>query len=157
MDAFSDRDQLVKLLGRYADIPDTNDFDVLPATVFTDPVIFDFESLSGRPAGETTVDALTSRFRTTFSPFSATHHAVTGHRVTIDGDRATIHAHVRAEHWLPEKLVGMGPNCWLVVGFYDDEAVRTRDGWRLSRVKLTVTHQENAHLFGVASAAAAPG
>jgi hypothetical protein len=64
--------------------------------------------------------------------------------VTIDGDRATIHAHIRAEHWLPAELVGDGPNCWLVIGFYDDEAVRTPDGWRPALFKLTVTYQENA-------------
>jgi hypothetical protein len=80
---------------------------------------------------------------------------VTGHRIAIEGDRATIHAHVHAEHWLSPDLGGDGPNCWLAVGFYDDEAVRTPDGWRLSRFKLTVTHQENGHLRAVAEAAAA--
>jgi hypothetical protein len=33
-----------------------------------------------------------------------------------------------------------------VVGFYDNEAVRTDGGWRLSKVKLTAAYQENAHL-----------
>lgn len=41
-----------------------------------------------------------------------------------------------------------------MAGFYDDEAVRTADGRRLSRVKLTATNQENAHLPGLAVAAA---
>jgi hypothetical protein len=154
MGSLSDRDQLVELLGRYADIPDTKDWDVLPKTVFTDPVTFDLESLTGQPASESPRDVLMSILGTGFSPYTATHHAVTGHRVTIDGDRATIHAHVRAEHWLPRELVGEGPNCWLVVGFYDDEAVRTHDGWRLTKVKLTAVHQENAHLLNVAQAAA---
>ena len=74
-----------------------------------------------------------------------TGEAITGHVVELDGDTAKIHAHVRAEHWLP---AGTGP--WLVVGFYDNEAVRTPDGWRLTRVKLTATYQENQHLSGVA-------
>jgi hypothetical protein len=34
----------------------------------------------------------------------------------------------------------------LVVGFYDDEAIRTPDGWRLTKVRLTVTHQEHPEL-----------
>jgi hypothetical protein len=34
----------------------------------------------------------------------------------------------------------------LVVGFYDNVAVRTPEGWRLSSVKLTLTHQENEAL-----------
>lgn len=65
----------------------------------------------------------------------------------IDGDRATIHAHVRAEHWLPDELTNGGPNRWLMVGFYDNQAVRTADGRHLNRVKLTSTYQENAHLM----------
>ena len=57
-------------------------------------------------------------------------------KVEIDGDTAKIHAHVRAEHWVPDTLADGGPNRWLVAGFYDNEAVRTVDGRRLSRVKL---------------------
>ncbi|WP_211270777.1 hypothetical protein [Streptomyces yerevanensis] len=34
-----------------------------------------------------------------------------------------------------------------MVGFYDNQAVRTADGRHLNRVKLTSTYQENAHLM----------
>ncbi|WVH83260.1 nuclear transport factor 2 family protein [Lentzea sp. DG1S-22] len=34
--------------------------------------------------------------RARFAPFKATHHAITGHAVRIDGDTARIYAHVRA-------------------------------------------------------------
>jgi hypothetical protein len=150
----SDRDELVELLGRYAAIPDTKDFEVLPSTVFTDPVTMDFESLGRPPARTFSLATLMAVFRVTFASFTATHHAITNHRVAIDGDRATIRAHVRAEHWLPSALVESGPTCWLVVGFYDDTAIRTADGWRLGSVKLSVTHQENADLYDLAVAAA---
>ncbi|MFF9335658.1 hypothetical protein [Streptomyces albogriseolus] len=49
---------------------------------------------------------------------------------------------------MPEELAGGGPDRWLVVGFYDNEAIRTPHGWRLS-IKLTATHQENARLPGL--------
>ena len=55
---------------------------------------------------------------------------------------------------LPPEVAAGGPNCWLVVGFYDDVAVRTPEGWRLSSVKLTVTHQENEALLAASIAAA---
>jgi len=45
----------------------------------------------------------------------------------------------------PEIAAGR-PSCWLVVGFYDDVAVRTPEGWRLRSVNLTLTHQENEAL-----------
>jgi hypothetical protein len=145
----SDRDDLVELLARYASMPDTCDFDDLPPTVFIDPVVWDFESLGGPPARPIAVADLVATLKSFFPKCTATHHAITNHRVTVDGDRATVRAHIRAEHWLPSELVDSGPNCWLVVGFYDDEAVRTPDGWRLAKVKLSVTYQENAHLYAV--------
>jgi hypothetical protein len=143
----SDRDELVELMGRYANMPDSGDWDELPKSVFTDPVTLDFESLSGYPAAVYPRAAVMVRFKESFSRWAATHHAVTNHQITIDGDRATVRAHIRAEHWLPKEVAGDGPDCWLVVGFYDDAAVRTRDGWRFTSIKLTVRHQENAHLF----------
>jgi hypothetical protein len=145
-----DRADIIQLLGLYADIADQKEFTELPRRVFTDPLTLDFSSVTGMPPMETPLGQYTEILRGAFAPFAATHHAITGHVVDIDGDRATIHAHVRAEHWLPEEAAGGGSNRWLVVGFYDNEAVRTADGWRLDRVKLTSTYQENAHLASAA-------
>ncbi|MFS8201630.1 nuclear transport factor 2 family protein [Streptomyces sp. CWNU-52B] len=146
----TDHAEIIQLFGRYADIADKKDFAELPGLVHTDPFTIDFESVTGMPPMQTPLGAYAEVLRSTFAPFLATHHAITGHVVDIDGDRATIHAHVRAEHWLPRELTEGGPNRWLVVGFYDNEAVRTADGWRFDRVKLTATYQENAHLVSAA-------
>jgi len=143
MDALSDRAELIELLGRYADIADQKEFSTLPGLVHTDPLTIDFGSVAGIPPMTVPLGDYVETLRATFGRFVATHHVITGHVVEIDGDHATIHAHVRAEHWLPE---GNGPKYWLVVGFYDNEAVRTPDGWRLTRVKLTSTYQENPEL-----------
>ena len=93
------------------------------------------------------------RTKQMFAGWTATHHAITNHRIAIDGDRATIRAHIRAEHWAPPEVAAGGPDCWLVVGFYDNVAVRTPEGWRLSVVKLTLTHQENEALLATSMAA----
>jgi hypothetical protein len=154
MDAPTDRAELIELLGRYADIADLKEFTELPRRVLTDPVTLDFESVAGIPPMTVPLGDYIEILPTAFAPYTATHHAITGHVVDIDGDRATIHAHVRAEHWVPDALAGGGPGRWLVVGFYDNEAVRTADGWRLSRVRLTAAHQENPHLSSAALAAA---
>lgn len=119
------------------------EFTKLPGLVYTDPLTMDFESVMGMPPMTVSLDDYVESNRAAFAPWVATHHVITGHVIDIDGDRATIHAHVRAEHWLP----GDAPNRWLVVGFYDNEAVRTPEGWRLNRVKLTATYQENQHLL----------
>ncbi|MCA1219099.1 nuclear transport factor 2 family protein [Streptomyces sp. 8L] len=148
----TDRIELIELMGRYADIADLKDFTRLPSLVYTDSVTLDFSSVMGLPPMTVPLNEYVQVLSRSFAPFSATHHAITGHVVEIDGDRATLHAHVRAEHWVPKERADGGPDRWLVVGFYDNEAVRTPHGWRLSSVKLTATHQENAHL-----SAPAPG
>ncbi|MEU4518942.1 nuclear transport factor 2 family protein [Amycolatopsis sp. NPDC024027] len=153
MNPLADRADLVELLGRYADIADLKEYAELPRLVFTDPVTLDFEAVAGIPPMTTPLRDYVEILRASFAPFTATHHVISGHVIELDGDTATIHAHVRAEHWVPEALARGGPDRWLVAGFYDNEAVRTAEGWRLSRVKLTATYQENAHLSGAAVAA----
>ncbi|MET8004497.1 nuclear transport factor 2 family protein [Nonomuraea glycinis] len=153
MNALIDRADLIELLGRYADIADLKEFTELPGLVFTDPLTLDFGSVADIPPMTMPLGDYLETLRAAFAPYTATHHAITGHVIEIDGDSATIHAHVRAEHWIPDELAGDGPHHWLVVGFYDNEAVRTADGWRLNRVKLTSTYQENPQLSSVALAA----
>jgi SnoaL-like domain len=145
-----DRDELVELMSRYADMADTRDWEELPRSVFCDEFTGDFGS-HGAPMTFSR-DAWCRRSERAFAGWTATHHAITSHRIAIDGDRATIRAHVRAEHWAAHEVAAGGPNCWLVVGFYDDSAVRTQEGWRLSSVKLNVTYQENEALLAASMA-----
>ncbi|MFG1610626.1 nuclear transport factor 2 family protein [Actinoplanes sp. NPDC049265] len=152
----TDREQIVQLLGHYADIADQKQFTDLPGRVFTDPLTLDFSSVADIPPMTTPLGDYVEILRGSFAPYLATHHTISGHVVEIDGDHATVHAHVRAEHWVPAEIAAGGPNRWLVIGFYDNEAVRTPDGWRLTRVKLTSAYQENEHLSGVALAAGQP-
>jgi hypothetical protein len=130
------------LLARYATIPDTRDFDELPETVFTDRVSWDFESVGAGPPIEMDRGAFMQKLRGFFAGWQATHHAITNHRVRVDGDVASIRAHIQAQHWLPPEAAPQHRNRWLVVGFYDDEAVRNPDGWRLRKVRLTMTYEE---------------
>jgi SnoaL-like protein len=148
-----DRIDLAQLLNRYADAVDQKEFTHLPSLVCTDPLTIDFEAATGMPPVTAPLRDCVELLRATVAPFAATHHAITGHVVTIEGDGATIHAHVRAEHWLPAELAGDGPDRWLVVGFFDVDAIRTPDGWRINRFKHTVTHQDNPQLASVARAA----
>ncbi len=148
-----DRDELVELMSRYANMPDTQNWDELPRSVFCDEFIADFSSL-GAPVATVSRDAWCQRSRQAFAGWTATHHAITNHQIAVDGDRATIRAHIRAEHWAPPGVAAGGPNRWLVIGFYDNVAVRTPAGWRLSSVRLTMTHQENEELLAASMAAA---
>jgi hypothetical protein len=148
-----DRHELVELIGRYANMPDSRNWDELPRSVLCEEFTCDFSSL-GVPVATVNRDDWCRRSKQAFAGWTATHHAITNHLIEVDGDRATIRAHVRAEHWAPAEVAAGGPNCWLVVGFYDNVAVRTPEGWRLSCVTLTATHQENESLRAAAMAAA---
>lgn len=141
-----DRDALVELMSRYANMPDTKNWVELPKQVFTDELVADFSDF-GTPAVTVTREGWAEQSRQAFAGWTATHHSITNHVIEIDGDRATIHAHVHVEHFAPAEVAAGGANCWLVTGFYDNLAVRTAEGWRLSAVKLTVTHQENVELL----------
>lgn len=143
----ADRAEIIELFGRYADIADRKDFDELPRLVHTDPLTVDFQSVAAIPPTETSLADYVEILRGSFAPFVATHHVITGHVIDVDGDHATAHAHVRAEHWVPDDRAAPGANRWLVVGFYDNTAVRTENGWRFNRIKLTATYQENAALL----------
>jgi hypothetical protein len=144
-----DRDELLELLARYADMADTRAWWELAPTVLSDEIVFDAGSL-GVPAATLDRDAWCAATEQLFAGWAATHHVISSPRIVVDGDRATVRAHVRAEHWLPSAVAAGGPDCWLVVGFYDDVAVRTPEGWRFSSITLTATHQQHPEL--VASA-----
>ena len=146
-----DRDELVELMSRYATMADTKNWDELPRSVLCDEFVADFAAF-GAPARTISRDAWCRQSERAFAGWTATHHTITNHRIAVDGDRATVRAHVRAEHWAPPEVAAGGPNCWLVVGFYDNVAVRTPGGWRLSSVTLTMTYQENEALAAASMA-----
>ncbi len=58
-------------------------------------------------------------------------HRMTNQVIAVDGDNATARTYVDALILGPE---GSGVNA---IGFYDDEAVRTADGWRISKRTFT--------------------
>jgi SnoaL-like domain len=146
-----DRFALMELLAKYASIPDEKNFDGV-FDVFADSVRWDFESIGNGPPSMVTPADIKAWLLPGFTGFAATHHAITGHRISVDGDHATIRAHIHAEHWIDPALAGDGPTCWVAVGFYDDEAVRTIDGWRISGVRLTVTHSTGIEVVPIAIA-----
>jgi hypothetical protein len=66
--------------------------------------------------------------------FCGTHHMSTNHAIQIDGDRANTRSYLQAVH-----LTDPDDNTQHhdVGGWYDNELVRTPDGWRFTRVELS--------------------
>ena len=151
MGVADDRFAIMELLAKYATIPDEKNFDGV-FDVFTDTVRWDFESVGNGPATMKTPADIKAWLLPGFTGFAATHHAITNHRIAIDGDHAVVRAHIHAEHWIDPARAGGGPTCWVAVGFYDDEAVRTAEGWRLCSVRLTMTHSSGIEVAPIARA-----
>ena len=61
-----DRDELVELMSRYANVPDTKDWDELPRSVFCDEFTADFSSL-GTPVATFSRDAWCQRSQQAFA------------------------------------------------------------------------------------------
>lgn len=122
----SDREELVDLTIRYATAIDSRQYQLL-ATVFTADAELDYGEV-GRWTGAAEV----AEFMDLAHAGAAnTMHRMSNQVVAVDGDTATVRTYVDA---LILAQDGSGVNA---IGFYDDEAVRSADGWRISKRKFS--------------------
>nr|WP_090277697.1 nuclear transport factor 2 family protein [Mycolicibacterium komanii]CRL72584.1 Putative lumazine-binding protein [Mycolicibacterium komanii] len=122
----SDRDDLAELTVRYATAIDTEQYSLL-TQVFTDDAQVNYGEV-----GHWTGGAAVAEFMEAAHVMAAhTMHRVSNQAVDIDGDTATMRTYVDALILLED---GSGAN---PVGYYDDHAVRTTDGWRIAHRSYT--------------------
>lgn len=117
----TDRDDIVELTIRYATAIDAKQYALLQ-DVFTDEATVDY-----REVGQWTGGAAVAQFMEQVHLMAAaTMHRMTNQAIVIDGDVAKVRTYVDALILLED---GTGAN---PVGYYDDVAVRTPSGWRIS-------------------------
>ncbi|OMC44937.1 polyketide cyclase [Mycobacterium sp. IS-2888] len=122
----SDRDDVFDLTVRYATAIDSRQYSLL-TTVFTDDARVDYGVV-----GQWTGGAEVAQFMEAAHAGAAhTIHRMTNQAIAIDTDTATIRTYVDALILMED---GSGAN---PVGYYDDHAVRTPDGWRIDRRTYT--------------------
>jgi len=145
----ADEAELRDLIHRYAFGVDTRDWD-LWRSVFADEVLLDMSDYEPDPPPQRMpVDNHLAYVRRLFAGFDATQHFIGTHRFAIDGDRATVTAHMRAEHWV---TTTEGSDRYTMFGTYTDQCVRTPAGWRVTDVKLKLLRQEgNRHVMRMAA------
>jgi hypothetical protein len=122
-----DRQDISDLLVRYATGIDRRDWSLF-RTVFTDDCELDYGEI-GTWQG---VDAVTDFMDTTHAMAGHTLHRLTNQAITLDGDKASARTYVDAVIMFGDNQ--SGANAW---GFYDDEIVRSADGWRIARRRFT--------------------
>lgn len=122
----TDRDEIFDLTVMYATAIDTQRYDMLTA-VFTDDAAIDYGEVGQWRGG-----AEVAHFMEQAHVFAAhTMHRMTNQAIAVDGDTATARTYVDALILLED---GSGAN---PVGYYDDVAVRTPAGWRITRRSYT--------------------
>lgn len=151
VDALADRLAIVDLLHRYATGLDTKDWELL-ASVFTADGVADYGALGGVNEGPAAIAKLCSG---ALGGLDASQHIITNEVIEVDGDRARARCYFQAQHVFTG---AEGGDNFLVGGTYDDEIVRTADGWRIRHRTLTPTWLNgNPVVFEAAAARLATG
>jgi hypothetical protein len=121
----ADKEQIVEVLVRYATGIDSKDWPLL-RTCWTEDVDADYGEV-GRFAG---ADAITDLMKQLHDTMGPTYHRLTNFAVTVEGERATARSYVHAVL----QAVPHDAASWVeALGHYDDELIRTADGWRIAR------------------------
>ena len=127
LQALIDRADIIDLFSRYAAAIDRRDASRY-RSCFTDVV--DIETpgthIEAGPAEEWADLALQA-----VGVFAGTQHVITNHLITLEGDEAGCVATLQADHWNADGAV-------TVLGRYTTRLRRTRSGWRIAGLELTV-------------------
>lgn len=105
---------------------------------FADAINVDFTSLTGGERSEIKADGLIDAWRANLFAEKKSHHMRSNHRVSIDGDRAEVFSKGYAFNLLE---TGEVTGLWEVWGDYKHALTRTKTGWKVSGMTLTVTHK----------------
>lgn len=135
-----DRTRIVDVISAYAAGLDARDWE-LWRSVFPDETVFDLSSWNNVPGRLLNTDRVVAAQARLFAELSVTQHFITNHRVEITGDSARVLAHMRAEHWIDTADESQCAR-YTMFGYYDDDLIRTADGWKISRMQLRVTRTQ---------------
>ncbi len=103
--------------------------------LFTEEVTIDYTSLFEGEVQNISSQQLMTQWQSLLPGFDATQHLITNHQITVNGDKATVLAYVRATHKLGDEM-------WVVGGYYVDELVRTDEGWKIKAIQYNALYEE---------------
>jgi 3-phenylpropionate/cinnamic acid dioxygenase small subunit len=120
-----DKAQIAEVLIRYATGIDFKDWERF-RTCWTDEVDIDYGDLGQF----TSADEFTVLMTQIHDGMGQTYHRISNLVVAVDGDRATARSYV---HAVLMAIPGDSSSWVDALGHYDDELVRTSDGWRIGK------------------------
>jgi 3-phenylpropionate/cinnamic acid dioxygenase small subunit len=119
----SDRQAIIDLTIDYCWTLDSKDFDHLAEIFHSEATAF---LGTERPNRESIIE----KIRGSLLPLDASQHLVANHQVRLDGDRATCRCYLQAQH---VRTATQGGVNYIIGGRYEDDLVRTPQGWRIMR------------------------
>lgn len=126
-----DKHAIEQVYIRYCEVVDAKEFALL-SEVFTPDTYHDYTQSLGPGVVITGLEQLVDAMKTNLGPSSncgATQHNVGNFRIAVDGDTATAKVNYYAVHRGLGEYEGALYSMW---GLYDDNLVRTPEGWRIS-------------------------
>lgn len=143
----SDFNDITRRVYEYAYGIDTRDWR-LYRSIFTDEIHMDFKSYNGAPGNTMKADDWVSGCRRLFDNLDATQHTMTNPLVDVSGDTARCRMYMQAEHFLQNRAGDAG---FALGGYYDDQLIRTAEGWKIRAVTLNVLwNRGNRHIMELA-------
>jgi 3-phenylpropionate/cinnamic acid dioxygenase small subunit len=119
---------IAEVLVRYASGIDRRDWDLF-RTCFTEDLQADYGEMGGTFAS---ADEITAFMERSHREVGHTMHQLSNLDIRVDGRTATARSYVEGILVAADGRTGLNP-----VGFYDDELVRTTEGWRIARRRFT--------------------
>jgi ketosteroid isomerase-like protein len=129
---FADHLEIQQVLNLYASALDKHQWSDLEQ-VFTEDAVADFIGI-GVCEGR---QAITELVTGVLTQCAVTQHLLGNYMIDVDGDKATASCYLSAMH------AGLGDyaaEIFTVWGEYNDQLVRTADGWRIAHRSLTTMH-----------------
>lgn len=123
----TEREDISELLVRYATGIDRRDW-ALFRTVFTEDCELDY----GEIGSWTGVDEVTEFMEKVHAMAGHTLHRLSNQAITVNGETAVARTYVDALIMADDNQSGVNG-----IGFYDDDIVRTANGWRIARRRFT--------------------
>lgn len=127
MNEYEDRLAITDLLIRYATGIDSRDW-ALFRDVFADVCVLDY----GEIGTWNSADAVTEFMASAHSMAGHTLHRMTNQAIAVTGDTATARTYVDGLIMAADNTSGVN-----AIGYYDDQLIRTEDGWRIARRRFT--------------------
>ena len=121
------RQDIGELLVRYASAIDGRDWDLF-RTCFTRDCQADYQDIGHWHDRE----GLTQFMVDAHVGLGPTQHRISNAAIAVEGDHASARTYVDLVALMPDGSSGLSS-----IGWYDDELVRTDDGWRIARRRYT--------------------